>query len=192
MIPGSAARLFICTDPDPTADTVTSFTWEQVEDLNNYTLSASTNSTDMNADGWIRNIPTERGLSLTATGNLCCGCPGQAAVEDAADLTGCNSLRWFRFLLPAPNEGDPNCIDYGFWAWPELQDRGAASGDPFSWGVALTFWAPPTELVDGQMPTGRATGGGPGARSRTTAQASGGSVAGGSGGSGGETMAKAA
>lgn len=147
IIPGSKAELFIAQDPS-----AATLEWLKIGDLDNYTLTSDSTDTSLNTGGWIRSLPMERGMSLTATGRLSTEDPGQLAVDETALETGCDALAFYRFLIPGPREGDPPYRDIGFWAWANKQDTSAASTDPFSWGVELRFWSKPVNLdQDGQV-----------------------------------------
>jgi hypothetical protein len=188
IISGSAAKLFICTDPDPVA--AASLTWTEVMDLDNHTVTNDSTDTNVNTQGWIRTLPMERGMTITSTGRLNSGDPGQNAVDATALYIGCDALEFYRFLLPGPRTGDEPFADWGFWAWANRQDVAAASTDPFSWGVELRLWASPINLEDGQpvaASPGSAQAQAKSARARQTAGASAGA-----GGGGGATASEAA
>lgn len=152
IIAGSAAKLFICSDEDPSASTVTNLTWVEVMDLNEFTITMDSTDTDLNTAGWIRSLPMERGMSITATGRVNATDPGQQLVEERSLNVGCDALSFYRLLIPGPSEGDPPYKDIGFWSWASMQDISAASTDPFSWGVELRLWSKPIDLEDGQVP----------------------------------------
>lgn len=148
IIPGSAAKLFICSNPD--AIDPAPLVWLEIKDLDNYSLTTDATDTSLNTAGWIRSLPMERGMTITATGRVNASDPGQIAVDETALLTGCDALAYYRFVIPGPSATDEPYLDWGFWAWGNKQDVAAASTDPFSWGVELRLWSPPDELVDGQ------------------------------------------
>jgi hypothetical protein len=144
------ARLYICSDEDPV--TATALQWVQIGDLDNYTYTADSTDTNVNTAGWIRTLPMERGLTLTATGRLNSQDEGQRLVNETALEIGCGALAYYRFLIPGPRDEDPPERDIGFWAWANMQDIAAASTDPFSWGAELRFWAQPDALDSGGQP----------------------------------------
>lgn len=146
IIPGSAARLYICDDPD-----AANLEWTLIGDLDNYTIATDATDTNLNTEGWIRTLPMERGMTVTATGRVNTTDEGQIAVDATALETGCGALAFYRLTIPGAKDSDPNYEDVGFWAWANKQDVSAASTDPFSWGVELRLWAPPIDLDnDGQ------------------------------------------
>lgn len=184
IIAGSAAELYICEDEDPT--TADPMEWQLIGDLDNYSLATSSTETNLNSKGWIRTVPTERGLVLTVSGRLNTIDEGQKLVDEAAFALTCEALRFFRFRVPGATGNDPDWVDWGFWAWINRSDIGAATTDPFSWGVVLTFWDEPVELdEDGQYePPGTGTPGNgtrstkSGSKATATAGSSGGTTAG--------------
>jgi hypothetical protein len=149
IIPGSSARLYISADA-----TEDEQDWLEVHDLDSFTLTTDSTDTSLNSQGWIRSLPMERGESLTATGRVNVHDEGQKAVDATSTGIGCAALAFYRFRIPGPHATDPDYVDQGFWAWADKQDTAAGSTDPFSWGVALRFWQPPVDLVDGQPPDG--------------------------------------
>jgi hypothetical protein len=188
IISGSAAKLFICTDPDPTS--AATLTWTEVMDLDNHTITNDSTDTNVNTAGWIRTLPMERGMTITSTGRLNSSDPGQNAVDATALYIGCDALAFYRFLLPGPRQGDEPFADWGFWAWANRQDVAAASTDPFSWGVELRLWASPINLEDGQPVA--AVGGSAQAAQASRARATAGAAASGPSGGGASAASEAA
>jgi len=149
IIPGSAAKLYVTEAPE-----VGPIVWKQVGDIDNYTVTNDATDTSLNTAGWIRSLPMERGMSITAAGKLNSKDPGQIAVDKQAAKTGCDALTFFRLVIPGAIATDQPYLSIGFWAWANKQDVAAASTDPFSWGVELRVWAPPITLDASGQPGG--------------------------------------
>lgn len=144
IIAGNQGRLYICSNADPT--TADPLTWVLVGDLDNYSLDTNVSETNLNEAGWIRTLPTERGLALTVSGRLSTVDEGQALADEAALEITCASLRFWRFVVPGARPEDPPWVDWGFWAWVNRSSVGAGTTDPFTWGLVLTLWDEPVDL----------------------------------------------
>jgi hypothetical protein len=166
IIAGSAAELFKASEPVPIAPATGDIEWVKVGDLNSFTFTRSSTDTSLNADAWIRSLPMERGMTITASGNLNTLDEGQKMVEEEALDTGCAALGFFRFYVPGAHAEDPPYRNVGFWAWIDMGDVTAGSTDAFSWAVTLQVWSPPVELDDQNQPVLEDSG----TRSSRTAQ----------------------
>lgn len=152
IIAGSLAHLYKAQEPVPVAPATGDITWVEILDLDNYTFSRDSTDTSLNTGGWIRTLPMERGMTITATGRVNTTDPGQQLVEEEALDIGCDALGYYRFYLPSPHAGEPAFANIGFWAWANMQDVSAATTDPFSWGVELRVWSKPTDLDENDQP----------------------------------------
>jgi len=145
-ISGNKGRLFVALNSDPLTPGTGGVVYARVGSLDSYTVSFPESRRDDNRDGWIRNIKSETGMTVAASGDFDPDDLGQRKVNELAAHTDCDSMGWFRFFKLGKHEESDHAEDFGFWASPTRGDQSGSNTDAFTWSVTLPVYNPPGGL----------------------------------------------